>query len=128
MKSEKPLVLVSPSIEEGMDFRNDLCRFIIIAKVPYLNLGNPQIKAHANKDPLGIRGRRLQSIIQEAGRGVRHEKDWCSTYILDSNFGMLLDSYRRFFPQWFLDAVIVEKTTESPRNSITSKKLVITLT
>ena len=39
MKSEKPLVLVSPSIEEGMDFRDDLCRFIIIAKVPYLNLG-----------------------------------------------------------------------------------------
>ncbi len=112
IRSEKPLVLVSPSIEEGMDFRDDLCRFIIIAKVPYLNLGDPQIKAHANKDPAWYSWKAIQSIIQEAGRGVRHETDWCSTYIIDSNFGRLLESYRRFFPQWFLDAIVNESKSE----------------
>jgi Rad3-related DNA helicase len=38
--SDRPLILVSPSAERGLDLPDDLCGFIICAKAPFLNLGD----------------------------------------------------------------------------------------
>lgn len=48
--SDKPLVLVSPSLDEGVDLPGDLCRFQIIYKIPYLDLGDVQIKRRMSLD------------------------------------------------------------------------------
>ena len=36
--SPEPLVFLLPAVERGIDLRDDLCRFIILAKVPFSNL------------------------------------------------------------------------------------------
>ena len=41
--SRKPLVLVSPSVNEGVDLPGDECRFQIIYKIPYPDLGDKQV-------------------------------------------------------------------------------------
>ena len=50
VSSENPLVLVAPSVDEGIDLPDDLCRFQIIYKIPYPDMGNKQIKARMDKD------------------------------------------------------------------------------
>ena len=102
-------VLTSPSIEEGLDLYDDRCRFIIIMKMPFLSLANEQIKKRLKLDPVWYTWKCVQTIIQEAGRGVRHSADYCKTYMLDANFGRVYDQYRSFFPVWFQNAIITIK-------------------
>ena len=48
--STEPLVFVSPSMNEGVDLPGDQCRFQIIYKLPYPDLGDRQIMMRANAD------------------------------------------------------------------------------
>jgi len=103
----EPDVMLSPSFDRGVDLPDDLCRCIIICKVPYVSLGDPQVKARM-KMPGGEKWYLLkaaQTIMQMSGRGVRNEMDHCDCYILDKQFGFLLSRMRSFFPQWWLDAI-----------------------
>lgn len=109
MQSNRPYVLISPSIEEGVDLKDDLCRFIIIAKIPYSNLGDEQIKQRMKRDPEWYTWTTVQSLIQMAGRGTRHENDWSASYILDGNFSRLLSQGKEFFPKWFTDSLVMPK-------------------
>jgi ATP-dependent DNA helicase DinG len=43
-------VLLTPTMWEGVDLRDDLCRFIIIAKTPYPSLADKRIKVKAERD------------------------------------------------------------------------------
>lgn len=106
IKNKDSKILVSPSVEEGFDLKDDLCRFIIITKVPYPDLSDLQIKQRMKIDPIWYQWITIQTIIQMAGRGVRHKNDWCYTYILDGNFINLLKRNRNLFPSWFLDSLI----------------------
>ena len=104
----EPVVMLSPSFDRGVDLPDDLCRCIIICKVPYVSLGDPQVKARM-KMPGGEKWYLLkaaQTIMQMSGRGVRNEMDHCDCYILDKQFGFLLSRMRSFFPQWWLDALV----------------------
>lgn len=108
-KSSQPLVLISPSMDRGVDLPEDQCRVIIIAKVPYPSLGDPQVKkrVYASKDGNAWYAyHTIASIVQMAGRGVRSKTDWASTYILDEQFGRLFDYYKNMFPGWFLEALV----------------------
>ena len=50
-QSRDPLVLVSPSVEQGFDFPLDECRFQIIAKLPFVNVYSPIVVA---RDKSGV--------------------------------------------------------------------------
>jgi len=110
-KSEDDLVLVASSMDRGVDLPNELCRFQIICKVPWPNKGDRQVAARLYS---GLQGQRwyavktVRSIIQMAGRGMRHEDDWCRTYILDAQFGPLWAQWRPLFPKWFQEAVVMK--------------------
>ena len=109
---KSPYVLVSPAIEEGLDLKDDLCRFVIVLKIPFLNLGDPKIKKRLEEDEEWYYWKKIQTIIQESGRGVRHDKDYCITYILDETFNQILGNYRYLFPKWFNDAIIEENVED----------------
>jgi Rad3-related DNA helicase len=79
-------VVCSPSITEGVDFKNDLSRFQIIVKLPYLDLDDLQTKQRMKIDPDFYPYNTAKTLIQELGRSVRNDKDWCVSYILDSRF------------------------------------------
>ena len=100
----KTSVLVSPSIIDGWDGKDELCRFVLFPKVPFANLGNMHVKLRQQMDPRSYDYSALVSVVQGAGRGVRHELDKAETWILDQSWE---DLYRRrgdWLPTAFLSA------------------------
>jgi ATP-dependent DNA helicase DinG len=105
-------VLVAATADRGVDLPDELCRRCIIVKVPYPNLGDRMVRMRAY---MGSEGRAwyasatVRSIVQMAGRGVRHKDDWCETFILDSQFGEgVWSRSRHLFPAWFREAMVWE--------------------
>ena len=86
IKSKKPTVLISPSMNTGVDLPDDQSRFQIIVKLPYDNLGDKRIAYKAKTDRNWYMTRMIRSFIQSCGRSVRNENDWAVTYVLDSSF------------------------------------------
>ncbi len=101
-----PKLLISPSVTEGLDLIDDIARFNIIAKVPYLSLGDAWVKKRMTHSNEWYKKQALISIIQASGRVVRHSDDWGNTYILDSSFSVLYNSMKRYIPKWWNSAII----------------------
>jgi len=99
----QPTILISPSITEGLDLKDDKARFAIIVKVPYPNLSDAWVKRRMEISDEWYKRQALISIIQGCGRIVRHHDDWGYTYILDSSFQYLLHSMRKHVPEWWID-------------------------
>ena len=102
--SGRPSVLVAPNLVEGWDGMDDLCRFIIIPKVPFPDLGDKIVNIRKQQEPGSFDYAALVSVVQAAGRGVRHSLDYCDTWILDANWHRLFQKRRLWLPRSFLDA------------------------
>lgn len=85
-------VLMGPSLNEGIDLPGDLCRFIIILKVPYPQLQDKLVQAKMRVFPTWYKSKTSNCVIQGIGRGNRYKEDWCTTYIIDGCFKDLLKS------------------------------------
>ena len=85
----KDAVIMSPSVSEGVDLKDDLARFQIILKVPFGNLGDPWMKAKLTRSSEWYENRAATEVAQMIGRVVRSETDYGNTYILDSAFGRI---------------------------------------
>ncbi len=107
-KDENPLVLVSPSMSEGVDLPYDKCRFQVIYKIPFPYLGDKQINMRRKNDPKWYAYKTVMTLMQAYGRGMRAEDDYCYTYILDSDINMVLKSplYRSLVPDFFKEALV----------------------
>lgn len=79
-------ILISPAITTGLSFDNDLCRWQIIAKLPFPNTTNPLVKARCAIDPDYATSHAIKTVEQMVGRGVRNNTDWCDTFITDNNY------------------------------------------
>jgi len=111
MKSPDPLILISPSLERGVSLQDDLCRLIIIAKAPYLSLGDKIVKARLYSGKLGqdhYTATMLLTILQMCGRAVRSSEDHAETFILDRQVERCLTDRPSFLPEWFRDAINFE--------------------
>jgi Rad3-related DNA helicase len=87
MASEDPCVLVSPSVREGYNFIDDLCRHQIILKVPFIFSGDPVNSARLEEDKGYRNYLAAQSIEQMVGRLVRSTRDWGECAIFDTHWG-----------------------------------------
>ena len=107
-KDENPLVLVSPSMSEGVDLPYDKCRFQIIYKIPFPYLGDKQVNMRMKRDKKWYAYKTVMTLMQAYGRGMRAEDDSCYTYIIDSDINMLFKSpmYRSLIPEFFKEAVV----------------------
>lgn len=100
----RPTVLVSPSITEGLDLKYDLGRFAIFAKVPFPALGDAWIKRRMEINNQWYQRQTLIEMIQGSGRICRDHDDWGVTYILDESFTYLYNSTRHsVIPHWWQD-------------------------
>jgi ATP-dependent DNA helicase DinG len=105
MMSKEATVLVSPSMTEGLDLKEDLSRFQIICKVPFPAL-DPYVTARKNRDENWYAWQTALKLVQATGRSVRSKTDRAHTYILDSDFSMFVQRHSRRFPKYWLDAII----------------------
>lgn len=106
-------ILLAVSLARGVDFKHDLCRLNIIAKVPFPNLSDLQTSRRMHQPTpregeLWYKLKTIRDIIQMYGRGMRSEDDWCRTFILDEQFIRLWREVKSMLPNWFLDAVVFD--------------------
>lgn len=93
MKNSKiPVLLLSPSIFEGVDFKGDASSYQILLKAPYPSLSDKRISVIAHRYGNIYKTLTLMKIVQGIGRSVRSATEIADTYILDSNIEKLLYS------------------------------------
>jgi len=101
-------VLLSSSLWEGVDLKDDLSRFQIIAKVPYPNYKEKRIKAKMEKFPSWYIAQTLTKLLQGFGRSIRSENDWARTYVLDSAVNHVLFKAQNMIPKAYYDVLGIE--------------------
>ena len=100
-------VLIGPSLVEGLSLDDDLCRFLIIMKIPYLSLADKYVDAKRKYNPIWYSNATSILMLQGIGRGVRNEHDWCVTFILDACFQGLFNTTKSMYPPEFVNRIQV---------------------
>lgn len=108
-------ILVAPSMDRGIDLKGDECRVVIVAKVPFPNLGDRQVGSRLR----GIGGQAwysvqtIRKLVQMTGRGVRSEDDYCNIYILDAQFlRKIWNKTKMLLPSWWREAVVIGRVKD----------------
>ena len=102
-ESEEPTVLVSPSMTYGVDLKDDLARFQIILKAPWLPTKDVRVEKLMKIDKEWYANAMLKTLVQACGRGVRSKDDYCETYILDGSIFDAIQRNKKKLPKFFLD-------------------------
>lgn len=108
-RSDKPLVMVSPSMDRGVSLNDDLCRWIIIAKCPFKYLGNKQTQARMYSGQMGklwYKSDAIQTLEQMAGRHMRHSEDLGVVYVIDKAAERLIFDNLGLFSEYFVDCLV----------------------
>ncbi|MDP2990898.1 MAG: helicase C-terminal domain-containing protein, partial [Kiritimatiellota bacterium] len=92
----------------------DNCGCIIVCKMPYLDLSDPQVKRKMESPGGGAwyALKTAQTLVQMCGRAVRSSTQRCDSYILDRQFSRLRSQLGAILPEWWLKA-IKEKPVQS---------------
>jgi ATP-dependent DNA helicase DinG len=102
-ESKEPTVLVSPSLSYGVDLRDEMGRFCIVVKLPYLPLSNKRVKRIFEQDKIWYNNAMLNGLVQMCGRCTRSESDFSDTYILDGNIEQIMMRNMNKLPKYFLE-------------------------
>ncbi|PBO85993.1 MAG: helicase [Thaumarchaeota archaeon] len=98
-------VLLSSSLWEGVDLKDDLSRFQIIAKVPYPNYKEKRTKAKMDKFPTWYTSQTLTKLLQGFGRSIRSNDDWAKTYVLDTAVNNVFFKAQQMIPKAYYDVL-----------------------
>ena len=103
--SKEPTVVVSPSLTHGVDLKDDLGRFCIVVKLPFLPLGDKRIKKLSQIDAEWYQNQMLNTLVQMCGRTTRSKNDYSATYILDGNAFRIIPNVKDKLPSHFLERI-----------------------
>lgn len=107
-------VLLAPSLDRGVDLKDDDCRVVIVTKVPFPSLGDKRISQRLYGTRTGESWYAMQtvrSLVQMTGRAMRHEDDYMTAFILDSQFIHITWKNalsRNMIPGWWAEALVWE--------------------
>lgn len=105
LESDDPSILVSPSVETGLDLKDDLGRWQIICKVPFASLGDKIVIRRKEDRPIWYTADAINRIVQGSGRVCRSASDHGITYIIDKNLSWLVKRHQDLFPPWWLNSL-----------------------
>ena len=104
-----PYILVSPSVTTGEDFPFKQCEYIIVAKLPFIDLRDPIQKRRSQTDREWGGYAMMHTLVQSMGRGMRDALDQCEVIIVDDHarwvFGSGKTSLRHMAPSWVIEAI-----------------------
>lgn len=101
--TDKDTVLVSPSMLEGVDLKDDLARFQIMLKLPFARLDDytkKMMKIYEGYYEADV----IMNITQAYGRAIRTAEDHATFYILDGAFARLLKN-KEAIPKYLFEAM-----------------------
>ncbi len=101
-----PTVVVSPSIAFGVSFDDELGRFQIIIKAPYMPLSSKRVKLIFEREPSYYQTKMLISFVQMCGRCTRNKEDFSATFVLDATICKALHKEVDKLPKYFLDRFV----------------------
>ena len=101
--NSKDGVLISSSLWQGVDLKDNLSRFQIIAKSPYPNYTEKWVESKMERYPLWYPSQTITKILQGFGRSIRSKQDWATTYVLDSAVEPLLNNSKNLVPRSYYD-------------------------
>lgn len=103
---EDDTILVSPSLDTGISLDDNLGRFQIVLKAPFLPLGSKRIKKIFDKNKKYYTMKMLDTLVQMCGRCTRSENDHSDTYILDGVvLKNILENHKKL-PKHFIDRFV----------------------
>ena len=113
--STEPEVFVSVKMEEALDLHDDLCRWQVVCKAPYLNTNDSRVARRLEEGQWAWYHRAaLRTVIQACGRVVRSPDDYGATYLADDSLLDLFDRTRADTPPWFRDQISAMTTPTPP--------------
>ena len=81
-------ILISTKCKRGVDLKDDLCRNIVIDKMPFPDKSNRKFKSIEKRFPLIFNeiynDIAKRNLIQMIARGLRHKDDWVRVYTPDN--------------------------------------------
>ena len=113
-KRKENSVLISPSMWEGIDLKEDLGRFCIIAKAPFTSGSGAlaQAKKRLRPDDRWKETKDFFTLIQGCGRCTRATDDHSTTYLLEKGCEDMIkqieeyqDRHKDYNIKWFTDAI-----------------------
>lgn len=104
-KKGNATILVTPSMKEGVDLKDDLSRVQIIYKCPWLSLDSPATKVLSRDNPKWYKAQTLANFMQMYGRSIRTETDTAKTYILDQALIEFLKQNFNYIPRYITEAI-----------------------
>lgn len=108
-------ILVAPSMDRGIDLKGDECRVVIVAKVPFPNLGDRQVgsRLRGSGGQAWYSVQTIRKLVQMTGRGVRSEDDYCNIYILDAQFlRKIWNKTKMLLPGWWRESVVIGRVKD----------------
>lgn len=106
----KNMVIMGPSLLEGLNLIDDLSRFQIFVKVPYPSLGDKYVEAKLKFSQKWYNWKTALAILQGVGRSIRTPEDWAVTHILDGCFSDILRNSPDQFPEEFMQRIQLNRT------------------
>ena len=107
-ENDNTSVLLSSSLWEGVDLKDDLSRFQIIAKTPYLPMTEKRTVEKMKRYPSWYDSQTLMKLLQGFGRSIRSENDWARTYVLDSAVNFLIFKTKNIVPKAYRDVLNIQ--------------------
>jgi Rad3-related DNA helicase len=101
-------IMLSPSMMEGVDLKDDMCRWQVLLKVPYPAMDSV-VNYILENNEYGWNEyfeRALIRVVQSYGRGIRSMDDHCEYYVLDEDWKKLMS--KRSAPDWYSEAVDIQ--------------------
>lgn len=98
-------VLLSPTCQQGVDFKDDRSRFQVILRVPYLNTSDSFVSRQVKDNFPWYNYQALVTFGQQIGRVVRSEEDWGHTILMDERFIPFLHRNRNILPKWVKESI-----------------------
>ncbi len=98
-------ILISPTCQQGVDFKDGIARFQMILRVPYLSTSDDFVDHMRENNFMWYNYQSLIIFGQMIGRVMRSADDWGHTYLLDSRFKPYLQRNRDVLQPWLLEAV-----------------------
>lgn len=121
--AKHPRILVSPAIVEGHSFPYREAEWAMVPKIPFADTKTDIFKARAKTDRSHGMLETCVAIRQMLGRSMRAEDDQSEGIILDKQFEWLYRSYKRLFPQDFIESVKMVATLPAPPPSLVLKNI-----
>lgn len=106
--SDRPLILLSPSVTTGYDMP-DVFQWQIISKIPFPDTQSAIMRRRSEEDSGYPKYLAMMELVQAYGRGPRTPDGKCITYIIDDLIRWMRSSYYNFAPTWVWEAFRTQK-------------------